>query len=269
MAYVLLLHFDQVLSTVNNARHYLEYAEVIERRLQDHRSGDRTRTSGIMYACYERNIKFVVARIWVDATRRNEYQLRQLHNNPKLCPICNPALALYTPYLPNDPKTWQTIRLQPDVLTARYGDLETLKPYVYKPKHRTRRNGEHNRTSGNASTWRADTKAAIKERLAPLALPGMQEFIDSLSDDYLNIYRDSANYAPGDYDANGVPSIQIVDDAGTQLVDQAALERWVDRVLPGLIGGTVHIDAPRVLRQVQPPIDNDHAPTGFDADIPY
>lgn len=212
MGYVILLHFAQPVNPDYPARHYLEYAENIRSRLADHVAGDRTRTSGIMYACYERNISFVVARIWQDATRRDEYRLRQLGKNPKLCPICNPALKLYTPYQANDPNTWLTMRLQPDVLTARYGDLDTLKPYKYKPKQRTRRNGEHNRTSGNASTWRKD----VKQQLAPLALPGMQEFIDALPDD-----------APAVLD---------------------------------------HIHS---FRKVIAPQDVDHAPTGFDADLPY
>lgn len=205
MSYVFLLHFAKPVNPSYPARHYLEYAEDIAKRLKDHISGDRTRTSGIMYACYERNIPFIVARIWVDATRRNEYQLRQLANNPKLCPICTPALKLYTPYLPSDRSTWLSIRQQPDVLTPRYGDIETLKPYTYKARQRTRRNGESNSTSGNASTWRADTLQAYR----------------SLPDD----------------------------------IEPLAL------AMPhSLIG---------VFRQVNAPIDNDHAPTGFDADLPY
>jgi len=205
MAYVFLLHFAQPVNPDYPARHYLEYAENIAARLRDHRSGDRTRTSGIMYACYERNIAFLVARIWQDATRRNEYQLRQLANNPKLCPICTPALALYTPYNAQDPSTWLSIRQQPDVTTPRYGDIETLKPYTYKPRHRTRSNGESNRTSGIQSTWRQATKAAININTIDVAI------------------------APG--------SISVL---GVQLY-----------------------------RQVDPPIDIDHAPTGFDDDLPY
>jgi hypothetical protein len=118
-------------------------------------------------------------------------------------------------------------------LTPRYGDLDTLRPYVYRPKHRTRRNGEHNRTSGNDSTWRADTQAALN----------------------------------GDYDANGIPSIQIVNDAGTQLVDQAALERWVNRVVPNVLGVSLQPD--RTFSKINQAQDTDHAPIGFDADIPY
>lgn len=187
MGYVILLHFDKPVNPDYPARHYLEYAENIRTRLADHTAGDRTRTSGIMYACYERNITFVVARIWRDATRRNEYQLRRLGKNPKLCPICNPALQLYTPYQANDTDTWLTLRLQPDVTTSRYGDLDRLKPYTYKPKQRTRSNGEHNRASGNASSWRKDTKAT------KLTMPP----------ELINIFRQVEAPIDVDYTSNG------------------------------------------------------------------
>jgi hypothetical protein len=177
MAYVILLHFDQPVNPDYPARHYLEYAVNIRKRLADHTSGDRTRTSGIMFACYERSIGFTVARIWQDATRRDEYRLRQLANNPKLCPICNPALALRTAYDPRDHRTWLTTRLN-NTSTLRYGDLETLPPYQYKPKHRKRSNGESNRASGSASTWRADTKAA-----APPSTPAIDRLADRVAAD--------------------------------------------------------------------------------------
>lgn len=163
MPYVILLHFDRPVNDDRPAQHYLEFAEDIDRRLRDHVAGDRTRTSGIMFACHERGIGFTVARVWKDGTRRDEYRLRQLGKNPKLCPICNPSLALATTKSAGvngrEVGEWYTERLiDPD--RPRYGDLDQLKPYVYRPKHRTRSNGESNRTSGNASSWRKDTKAA-------------------------------------------------------------------------------------------------------------
>lgn len=166
--YVVLLHFDAPVDPNGKnptARHYLEYAANIDARLADHVAGDRTRTSGIMYACYMRNIGFTVARVWI-GTRRDEYRLRQLGKNPKLCPICNPSLNLHTTR-DADTGIYTTLRtINPDA--PRYGDIETLKPYTYKPKHRTRTNGESNRTSGNASTWRADTKIKLYAPQPPM-----------------------------------------------------------------------------------------------------
>lgn len=223
MGYVILLHFDAPVNPdFPTRRHYLEYAENIDRRLKDHVSGDRTRTSGIMYACYERNIGFTVARVWQDATRRDEYQLRFTRKNPLLCPICNPSLRLSTFKNGSD---WQTEPIY-DAEKPRYGDLSTLSPYKYRPKHRKRSNGESNRTSGSASTWREDVKA---RKAAP-------------------------------------PGIQITDDRGDYAVSAEQLTEWIDRTLPGVLGGTLHLSPG--FKQRQPPPEDDRD-VGFDADLPY
>lgn len=225
MAYVFLLHFDQPVCETHPARHYLEYAVNIAHRLNDHGSGDRLRTSGIMYACNERNISYTVARIWCSANRRDEYRLRQLHNNPKLCPICTPDLALRTSFDPNNRKSWRTYRtINPKL--ARYGDLNTLHPFSYKPKERTRSNGESNRVGGSASNWRNDTQARLT----------------------------------------------IIDDPITPIVAPAELARWVDQVDSVARAVAAANGVPSTLinfRKIDPPVDNDHTPTGFDDDIPY
>lgn len=233
MGYLVLLHFDRSVSDVKPAQHYLEYAENIRTRLADHVAGDRIRTSGIMYACYERGIKFVVARIWRDASRRDEYRLRQQCTNPRLCPICRPSLNLYTPYQAGDPDSWYTMRLQPDTVTPRYGDFERLKPYEYKPKHRTRSNGESNRTSGNAASWHQDTKARLTAQEAqPLTLP---------------------------------------DDAKQFIEERAANERLIASALgvPADVLFTPLATLHAPYKQNQPPQDSDHTPIGFDADPPF
>lgn len=142
MGYVYLLHFDAPVCATHNkrARHYLGYAADVSAREAEHRTAG-ARAVGITRAAAERGVTFVVARVWSNATKRLENQLRRLHHSPQLCPICNPALMLEC-----RPTTfgYRMIRRGPRTL-VRYGDPRTLGPYRARPaRQRTRADGTSN-----------------------------------------------------------------------------------------------------------------------------
>jgi hypothetical protein len=140
MAGVYLLHFFDKINPDRPARHYLGYGADIAARTECQLAGNE-RAAALPYFAAQRGIPGVVARVWGHATRRDEYRLRQLKNNPKLCPICNPALALRT--VKTKRGYWVTLRIG-DRTQPRYGDLATLPPFKYRPKARIRLDGSHN-----------------------------------------------------------------------------------------------------------------------------
>lgn len=72
-------------------RHYIGFAEDIDRRIEAHRKGNG---SALMKVVAERKIGWVVARIWLGKDKKWERHLKRQKNAPRLCPICNPgALA--------------------------------------------------------------------------------------------------------------------------------------------------------------------------------
>lgn len=81
---VYLLHFDQPISPNHTARHYLGSAEDWAHRIEQHRQGQGARLCEV---AKERNIGFVVARLWV-GDRNLEQQLKRRKAGPRLCPIC-------------------------------------------------------------------------------------------------------------------------------------------------------------------------------------
>lgn len=81
--YVYLLHFDR---PYKHARHYLGYTVNVDQRLAMHASGRGARLLEVLKA---NGIHFTVA--WVVAgDRRLERRLKDRHESPRLCPICNP-----------------------------------------------------------------------------------------------------------------------------------------------------------------------------------
>lgn len=84
MGTVYLLHFAQPISPAHTCRHYLGFADDLERRIAEHRAG---RGSRLCEVARERNISFEVARTW-QGSRKLERRLKNWHNSPKLCPIC-------------------------------------------------------------------------------------------------------------------------------------------------------------------------------------
>lgn len=97
--YVYLLHFEEPISPSHPCRHYLGWvARDLNRRIEIHRRGRRRinkngKSNGCARLCEvakQRNISFIVARIWQGGPDL-ERRLKNQHNSPKLCPICNPA----------------------------------------------------------------------------------------------------------------------------------------------------------------------------------
>ena len=79
-----LIHFE---ARYEHAQHYLGITNHIERRLDEHRTGQG---SPLMRAVTEAGIPWEVVRTWPDADRMREVQLKSRHNSPKMCPVCNP-----------------------------------------------------------------------------------------------------------------------------------------------------------------------------------
>lgn len=93
MGTVYLIHFERPIGDPGNrrgqAQHYLGWSSkpVIE-RLKRH---ENARGARIMAVCQELGVAWKLARTW-DGPRALERRLKNLHNSPKLCPICNPKL---------------------------------------------------------------------------------------------------------------------------------------------------------------------------------
>jgi predicted GIY-YIG superfamily endonuclease len=85
---VYLIHFDRPIGDPGNprgqAQHYLGWTSDLEARLEAHRSGNGSR---LMEVIAERGIGWRLARTW-HGDRGLERKLKDRHNSPKLCPIC-------------------------------------------------------------------------------------------------------------------------------------------------------------------------------------
>lgn len=85
---VYLIHFSEPIGDLSNprgqARHYLGWTSDLTARLEAHRSGNGAR---LMEVVAERGIGWTLARTW-HGDRGLERRLKDRHNGPKLCPIC-------------------------------------------------------------------------------------------------------------------------------------------------------------------------------------
>lgn len=86
MTGVYLIHFSP---GYKHALHYLGWAEDIDRRLAEHRCGVGARLTQV---AVDAGCRLILARVWEDGDRRLERKLKNWHNAPALCPICNGAL---------------------------------------------------------------------------------------------------------------------------------------------------------------------------------
>jgi len=84
MGTVYLIHFSQ---PHRHARHYLGYADDLERRIRHHRDGSGAR---LMQVVTQAGISWDVVRTW-DGDRSVEKQLKRWHSGADLCPVCQQA----------------------------------------------------------------------------------------------------------------------------------------------------------------------------------
>lgn len=83
-----LLHFSD---KVCHSGHYLGTSADLCKRLQMH--GKNTSRAKLIQRAHELGITFQLVRVW-DGGRGVERHLKDRHDSPKLCPICNPHIHL-------------------------------------------------------------------------------------------------------------------------------------------------------------------------------
>lgn len=86
------LHFTKPLPQKNNKRgtcagHYLGITDDLDGRLKEHASGNGSK---LCAAAVARGATLVLVRVWKNATRANELELKRQRNNPRHCYLCNP-----------------------------------------------------------------------------------------------------------------------------------------------------------------------------------
>jgi predicted GIY-YIG superfamily endonuclease len=84
---VYLLHFETKLA--NHAQHYMGFSDCLQARIAAHEHGNGAK---LMAAIARNDIKWVVARVWLDGDRTLERRLKMRKNGPALCPICTGAV---------------------------------------------------------------------------------------------------------------------------------------------------------------------------------
>lgn len=99
---VYLIHLERPLSERHTCQHYIGSADDIDARLAAHRAtyidgnGKKVGEGAKMLGhCNMRGIGYEIVRVWEckpKAKRKLERRLKDLHNSPKLCPICNPSI---------------------------------------------------------------------------------------------------------------------------------------------------------------------------------
>lgn len=90
MGTVYVLHFDRPISPDHTCQHYVGYtSRSLAARLADHAAGRGARLTQV---ARERGISWqcVQAR---EGTRRDERRMKNRHETPRLCPICNGTAA--------------------------------------------------------------------------------------------------------------------------------------------------------------------------------
>ncbi len=78
---IYLIHFD---TPYKHARHYIGYTNDLPSRLEEHRSGHGAR---LIQVIQQAGITWQLARTW-PGDRSTERRIKNRHNAPRLCPIC-------------------------------------------------------------------------------------------------------------------------------------------------------------------------------------
>ena len=81
---IYLLHFDR---PYKHARHYLGWADDLERRLARHEAGNGARLLAVIGAA---GISWTLARTW-EGDRHEERRLKRRGGHARLCPLCKSA----------------------------------------------------------------------------------------------------------------------------------------------------------------------------------
>jgi len=81
---VYLLHFDAPISENHTTQHYIGSTDNLTARVWDHKRGQGARLCEV---AKERGIGFEVVRTW-EGGRKEERQLKNQKQGPRLCPIC-------------------------------------------------------------------------------------------------------------------------------------------------------------------------------------
>ena len=79
---VYLIHFDR---PYKHARHYIGYAEEVDKRMIRHRAGTGC---NLIRVIQEAGIGWEVVRIWPEGDRTFERKLKERHRSADLCPCC-------------------------------------------------------------------------------------------------------------------------------------------------------------------------------------
>lgn len=79
---VYIIHFEPA---YRHARHYVGYADDIERRMDEHERGIGARLTQV---AREAGIELILTRIWEGEGRDFERRLKRRKNTPRYCPLC-------------------------------------------------------------------------------------------------------------------------------------------------------------------------------------
>lgn len=82
---VYLIHFQ---SPLKHARHYIGYTDEpnVDSRVERHRKSGGAR---ILKVCNELGIRWHVARVWFNCSRKWERRLKNRGGATEICPVCN------------------------------------------------------------------------------------------------------------------------------------------------------------------------------------
>lgn len=96
--YCYLIHFERPIGNLaepkGQASHYLGATSALEARLFLHAHGNG---AALMAAVGKAGVSWSLVRLWRvfswEESRDLEHALKRRHNNPQLCPVCNPRLG--------------------------------------------------------------------------------------------------------------------------------------------------------------------------------
>jgi predicted GIY-YIG superfamily endonuclease len=80
---VYLLHFS---SPYKHAKHYIGYADYIDKRIQHHKHGTGARLCKVVS---DAGIELIKARVWEGQDRTFERRLKNCKKPSDFCPLCN------------------------------------------------------------------------------------------------------------------------------------------------------------------------------------